>query len=100
MGAIGKPVPKGATYIYNVNFFAGFLVASGMYYILCRLSPIPACSERWMEVGDEIRNVSVAYGADGYEDDTSVSGDSGRFHTKGADDGGEAGVTERKVGNL
>ena len=65
VGAIGKPVPKGATYLYNLNFFCGFLVASGTYWALCKISPIPGCSERWMEVGDEIRNVSVAYAPGG-----------------------------------
>lgn len=94
VGAIGKPVPQGAKYIYDLNFFAGFLVASLTYWGLCKISPIPACSERWMEVGDEIRNVSVAYGAEGYEND-SASGDSG--HGKGDEEGG-MGVREREVG--
>jgi len=67
-------VPAGASYIYDLNFFAGFLVASGTYWILCKLSPIPACSEKWLEVGDEIRNVSVAYGAGGELDGDSGSG--------------------------
>ena len=99
VGAIGKPVPKGATYIYNLNFFAGFLVASGTYYILCRLRPIPACSERWMEVGDEIRNVSVAYGADETYDDGDSGSGSGKgdeSHFKG-DEENVASVRERKV---
>lgn len=60
-GAIGTPVPVGATYIYNVNFFAGFIVASGCYYLLCRFFPVPACADKWLEVGDEIRNLSVVY---------------------------------------
>ena len=47
-----------------------------------------------MEVGDEIRNVSVAYGAEGYEDD-SVSADSGKF--KGDEEGHPA-IRERQVG--
>jgi nucleobase:cation symporter-1, NCS1 family len=63
-GAIGRKVPIGATYIYNLNFFCGFIVASGTYYILCKLFPIPATSDVWCEVGDEIRNLSVAYGVD------------------------------------
>ncbi len=67
-------MPAGASYIYDLNFFAGFLVASGTYWILCKLSPIRACSERWLEVGDEIRNVSVAYGAGGGLDGDSGSG--------------------------
>ena len=47
-----------------------------------------------MEVGDEIRNVSVAYGAEGYEDD-SVSAGSGQV--KG-DEEGKTGIRERQVG--
>lgn len=87
-------MPAGARYIYNINFFAGFIVASLTYWALCKISPIPACSEKWMEVGDEIRNVSVAYGAEGYEDD-SVSADSGKY--KG-DEEGQTAVRERQVG--
>ncbi|KAK3353358.1 permease for cytosine/purines, uracil, thiamine, allantoin-domain-containing protein [Lasiosphaeria hispida] len=60
-GAIGREVPIGATYIFNINFFAGFIVSSGVYYGLCRLSPIPATSDRWMEVGDEVEDLRVAY---------------------------------------
>lgn len=75
VGAIGRPVPQGAKYIYNVNFFSGFLVSSITYWVLCKVSPIPACSEKWMEVRDEIRTVSVAYVAEEYEDD-SVGADS------------------------
>ncbi|KAF6815299.1 uridine permease [Colletotrichum sojae] len=60
-GAIGRDVPVGATYIYNVNFFAGFIVSSGMYWLLCKVSPVPATSDRWMEVGDEIEDMRVAY---------------------------------------
>ena len=75
VGAIGKPVPKGATYIYNLNFFCGFLVAGATYWALCKVSPIPATSTYWNEIGDEIRNVSVAYGAgEGPFDEESVSG--------------------------
>lgn len=32
---VGYSFPK-ARYIYNVNFFAGFIVSSGVYYLLCR----------------------------------------------------------------
>lgn len=60
-GAIGREVPIGATYIFNVNFFAGFIVSSGMYWALCKFFPIPAVSERWMEVGDEVDDLRVAY---------------------------------------
>ncbi|KAF2762578.1 uracil permease-like protein [Pseudovirgaria hyperparasitica] len=60
----GKTVPAGAMYIYNLNFFAGFIVAAGVYWGLCTVSPVPACADSWMEVGDEVRNLSVADGAD------------------------------------
>ena len=85
-------MPIGAQYIYNLNFFCGFIIASSTYYLLCRLSPIPATSDRWMEVGDEIRNVSVAYGATNDFDEESASG-SDRY--KGVEDNG---VRERKIG--
>lgn len=63
-GAVGRDVPIGATYIYNVNFFAGFIVASGIYWGLNRLSPVPATSATWMEVGDQIDDIHVAYDAE------------------------------------
>lgn len=49
-GAVGVDVPVAATYIYNVNFFAGFIVSSGVYYGLCRIFPVPAVSDHWFEV--------------------------------------------------
>ncbi|KAI1845675.1 hypothetical protein JX265_005365 [Neoarthrinium moseri] len=67
-GAIGRDVPIGATYIYNVNFFAGFIVSSGMYWGLCKLFPIPATSDRWMEVGDAITDVRLAYDGSSHQD--------------------------------
>ncbi|GAP82913.2 putative uracil permease [Rosellinia necatrix] len=61
-GAVnGGNVPIGATYIYNVNFFAGFIVSAGVYWICCKLSPIPSCSDQWLEVGDQIEEVTLAY---------------------------------------
>ena len=52
-----------------MNFFAGFIVSSVVYYLCCRFSPIPATSDHWLEVGDEIRNLSVAYDNDGSSGD-------------------------------
>lgn len=60
-GAVGVDVPVGAQRIYDLNFFAGFLVASITYWALCTISPIPATSSVWCEVGDEITDISVAY---------------------------------------
>ena len=96
MGAIGKPVPKGATYIYNLNFFCGFIVAGGVYWLLTKYSPIPATSTVWNEVGEEIRNVSVAYGAgEGPFDEESKVGSEEHY---GVDDKRvEGGVRERKT---
>ncbi|KAF2031217.1 NCS1 nucleoside transporter family [Setomelanomma holmii] len=77
VGAIGKPVPIGARRIYDLNFFAGFLVASISYWALCKISPIPATSDTWMEVGDEITDISVAYhdnGNDRYDEEVMHGG--------------------------
>ena len=62
VGAVGTPVPIGATYIYNLNYFAGFIVAAVSYWLIARFFPMPALSPtgKWMEVGDDIRNMSVA----------------------------------------
>ncbi|KAI1416740.1 permease for cytosine/purines, uracil, thiamine, allantoin-domain-containing protein [Hypoxylon sp. FL1857] len=69
-GAVnGGNVPIGATYIYNFNFFCGFIVSAGMYWTLCRLSPIPACSDTWMEVGDQIEEVRLAYDQSSQQED-------------------------------
>lgn len=62
-GAIGRDVPVGATYIYNLNFFCGFGVSAFVYWALCKVSPVPACSDRWMEVGDAIDDLRLAYEA-------------------------------------
>lgn len=69
-GAVGTPVPAGATYIYDLNFFCGFIIAAAVYYLLCRLSPIPAVSTTWLEVDEDAtgRNASLVYGVDGSSD--------------------------------
>ncbi len=46
---------------FSVNFFAGFIISSSVYLALCKLWPVPAVSDRWMEVGDQITEVSLAY---------------------------------------
>lgn len=75
-GAVGTPVPRGATYIYELNFFGGFIISSSVYWGLCRLFPVPACSDRWLEIGGEISDVSLAYD-DGDNDNGSSSGGGG-----------------------
>jgi NCS1 family nucleobase:cation symporter-1 len=77
-GAIGREVPIGAKRIYDLNFFAGFLVASITYWALCKISPVPATSDVWMEVGDEITDISVAYtdsDADRYDEEVMHGAD-------------------------
>lgn len=60
--AVGvEKVPRGAVYIYRLNFFAGFVVAGVAYWGLCRLSPVPACGETWLEVPDEDQDTMMAY---------------------------------------
>ncbi|KAI1815468.1 permease for cytosine/purines, uracil, thiamine, allantoin-domain-containing protein [Poronia punctata] len=62
VGAVnGGNVPIGATYIYNVNFFAGFIVSALVYWLLAKYFPMPACSDKWLEVGEHLEEVSLAY---------------------------------------
>lgn len=50
VGAVGGSVPIGAVYLYNVNYFGGFLSSFAVYYLLTKISPIPATSKTWHEV--------------------------------------------------
>ena len=95
VGQVGPEVPVGAQYIYNINYFSGFIVSGGMYWILCIVFPIPATSDTWNEVDiDEIEDFAVAYGQEvtdeehvpGYEDRRSLS-DSLPGDRKGPDAG-------------
>lgn len=59
-GELGtSKVPIGAIYLYRVNFFGGFIVSSVVYWTLCKQFPIPAVSAEWMEVGDQITEVTL-----------------------------------------
>ena len=69
-GAVGQKVPKGATYIYDLNYFCGFFVAAITYWGLCKVSPIPATSETWLEVDDDGEPNSLAY--DGQYDEEAM----------------------------
>ena len=70
-GAVGREVPIGATYIYNLNFFCGFIVSAIMYWGLCKLFPIPATSDKWLEVGDLIDELRLAYDTESTTDDVA-----------------------------
>ena len=61
-GAVGRQVPVGAQYIYNVNYFSGVIVAGGMYWLLTTLFPVPATSDHWNEVDIDVEGLTVAYG--------------------------------------
>ncbi|KAM3454830.1 hypothetical protein MY3296_002808 [Beauveria thailandica] len=60
-GEVGATVPKGASYIFQVNFFTGFGVSVGIYYALCKLFPVPATSKVWLEVGVEDEDFRPQY---------------------------------------
>lgn len=65
-----------AVYIYRFNFFTGFIVSSGVYYLLSRFKPLPATSRVWCEKPDEAdRQFSVVY-TDGepYDEERSSGG--------------------------
>lgn len=54
-GAVGAKVPIGATYVFNLNFFGGVIVSSGVYYGICWFYP-PAESkigEPWAQPSEE-----------------------------------------------
>ena len=61
-------VPVGATYIYNVNYFAGIIVSVLVYYAICLVFPVPATSDTWAEVGisddDHLRVQDPDYGVE------------------------------------
>jgi NCS1 family nucleobase:cation symporter-1 len=53
VGAVGGKVPIGATYVYNCNYFGGFISSFIVYYLLTRISPIPGMSKSWNEIHDD-----------------------------------------------
>ncbi|KAJ5682492.1 Uracil permease [Penicillium macrosclerotiorum] len=61
-GAVGRDVPVGAQYIYNINYFTGVVVSGGVYLILTYFWPVPASSDHWNEVDIDVDEFQVAYG--------------------------------------
>lgn len=57
-GTVGVNVPIGAKYIYDINYFSGFIVSGGVYWILTRVVPIPGTSDTWNEIPYEPHNMS------------------------------------------
>ena len=82
-GAVGRKVPVGAQYIYNVNYFSGIVVSALMYYTLTRFFPIPATSSTWSEVDQDVDSLSVAYGeeVDAYDVPEPTKADSLNYGT-------------------
>ncbi|XHG07008.1 hypothetical protein AWENTII_010177 [Aspergillus wentii] len=77
-GAVGRTVPVGAQYIYNINYISGIVVSSGVYYILTLLFPIPDMNRQWSEADVDEDQLAVAYGqeVDGDEERPRLSTDS------------------------
>ncbi|PYH99648.1 hypothetical protein BO71DRAFT_171481 [Aspergillus ellipticus CBS 707.79] len=73
-GAVGRSVPVGAQYIYNINYISGIVVSSVMYYVLTRLFPIPATSDKWNEVHVDVDDLSIADGEEVYGEDDHPTG--------------------------
>ena len=61
-GEVGREVPMGAQYIYNINYFSGLIVSAVIYFLLTRLFPIPATSDTWNEVNVDVDELMVADG--------------------------------------
>jgi NCS1 family nucleobase:cation symporter-1 len=59
-GALGARVSTAVQNMYHLNFFLGFIVSSLVYYGLCKVSPVPACGQKWpSEVVDDNDNDNV-----------------------------------------
>jgi NCS1 family nucleobase:cation symporter-1 len=64
-GAVGRNVPVGAQYIYNVNYFSGVIVSGIVYVALTWFWPVAETSDTWNEVDvDEVAGLYVDYGRD------------------------------------
>lgn len=59
-GAVGVDVPVGAKYVYDINYFSGFIASGAVYWILAILFPLPATSDKWNEIPYELHHMSGA----------------------------------------
>ncbi|KAF1970601.1 hypothetical protein BU23DRAFT_649184 [Bimuria novae-zelandiae CBS 107.79] len=76
-GAVGMQVPVAAQRIYDLNYFCGFVVAAVIYWGLCKVSPIPATSDTWMEVSEMIGDGFTANAGgdeEGYDEEIMAGG--------------------------
>ncbi|ODQ68688.1 putative nucleobase permease [Nadsonia fulvescens var. elongata DSM 6958] len=58
-GSVGNKVPMGAEYLFRINYFCGFIVAFVVYYLICLFFPVPATSDKWLEIDDYIDATEV-----------------------------------------
>ncbi|BFZ55289.1 uracil permease [Savitreella phatthalungensis] len=73
-GSVGADVPLAATHMYNLNFFLGLIVSGASYYILCRISPVPACGVSWCaEVDTDAIEGLVTYDSTSKSDNIAVA---------------------------
>jgi len=93
-GAVGRKVPVGAQYIYNVNYFSGVIVSGTVYFILTRFFPIPETSATWNEVDIDTLDLDIAYGQD--PSDLEAHGDRRSFDDVSVDQKGLS-STAKKV---
>lgn len=83
-GAVGATVPIGATYVYNLNFFGGFIVSSGVYYVLCHFYPPPEVRSEWSE--PSVQEVDEMLGfTTGFDSEMSPQGSLSKQDFKVAD---------------
>ena len=68
-------MPANGTVVYNINFFGGFIVSCGVYWLLCKIWKIPATSKTWREVDEDVKgtNDSLVYGADASNEERGYS---------------------------
>ncbi|RPA81589.1 hypothetical protein BJ508DRAFT_209102 [Ascobolus immersus RN42] len=59
---VGYDIPVAARYIYNFNFFAGFIVSAVVYYLLCQFAgPVPGMKNSgWWEAQQIDEDISFA----------------------------------------
>lgn len=77
-GAVGRKVPVGAQYIYNVNYFSGVIVSGVVYYTLTRFFPVKATSDHWNEADIDTEDFSVAYGQEVSDEENNSAYSGGR----------------------
>ncbi|CAF1033710.1 unnamed protein product [Adineta steineri] len=46
-GELGANISIAAHNMYHLNFYLGFIASALLYYVLCKISPVPACGQKW-----------------------------------------------------